>query len=84
MGQSPDHAPAHISVVNECPEDLHEAMRTFISGHPRWDHYRLMQAAVAGFLFQHGCHDRAVSRHYLNGLFQRDTSGQTHDLPAHG
>lgn len=74
MGQIPDHAPARIS----------EAMRTFITGHPRWDHYRLMQAAVAGFLVQHGCHDRAVSRHYLNGLFQRDTSGQPHDLPTHG
>ncbi len=32
-----------------------------------------LQAAVAGFLFQHGCSDRAVSRHYLDGLFQRDS-----------
>jgi hypothetical protein len=27
---------------------------------------------VAGFLFQHGCKRRAVARHYLDGLFQRD------------
>jgi fermentation-respiration switch protein FrsA (DUF1100 family) len=47
-------------------------MGEFISGHPNWDQYRLLQAAVAGFLFQHGCKDRAVSRHYLNGLFQRE------------
>jgi hypothetical protein len=59
-------------VVNEFPEDLHQAMREFISSHPNWDQYRLLQAALAGFLFKHGCKDRAVSRHYLDGLFQRD------------
>ena len=32
----------------------------------------LLQAALAGFLFQHGSQDRAVARHYLNGLFRRD------------
>ena len=36
--------------------------------------YRLMQSALAGFLFQHGCQERAVVRHYLNGLFRRDTA----------
>ena len=72
MSQIPDHLPAHVSVVNEFPEDLYQAMREFISSRPNWDQYRLLQAAVAGFLFQHGCNDRAVSRHYLDGLFQRD------------
>ena len=72
MSQIPDHLPAHVSIVNEFAEDLYEAMGEFISGHPNWDQYRLLQAAVAGFLFQHGCKDRAVSRHYLNGLFQRE------------
>jgi hypothetical protein len=59
-------------VINEFPEDLHQAMREFISSHPNWDQYRLLQAALAGFLFKHGCKDWAVSRHYLDGLFQRD------------
>jgi hypothetical protein len=72
MSQIPDHLPSHVSVVNEFPEDLYEAMREFISNRPNWDQYRLLQAAVAGFLFQHGCSNRAVSRHYLDGLFQRD------------
>jgi hypothetical protein len=84
MNQIPDHAPAHVSVVNEFPEDLYEAMREFISSHPRWDQYRLMQAAVAGFLFQHGCQNRAVSRHYLNGLFHRDTGSPSVVIPTHG
>lgn len=71
MSQIPDHAPAYVSVVNEFPQDLYEAMGAFIASHPNWDQYRLLQAAVAGFLFQNGCQDRAVARHYLNGLFQR-------------
>lgn len=69
MSDIPDHAPLSVSVENQFPQDLFDAMRQFISGHPEWDQYRLMQAALAGFLFQQGCQDRAVARHYLNGLF---------------
>jgi len=58
-------------------EDLYDAMREFVRLHPQWDQYRLMQVALAGFLFQHGCQDRAVARHYLDGLFRRqDPSGR--------
>jgi len=66
----PDHAPRSVSVENQFPEDLFDAMVAFVGSHPQWDQYRLMQAALAGFLFQHGCQDRAVARHYLTGLFQ--------------
>ena len=72
MIQPPDHAAAQVSVVNEVEEDLHLAMGEFIAAHPQWDQYRLMQAAVAGFLFQHGARERCVARHYLNGMFRRD------------
>lgn len=72
MSQVPPHSPSLVSVVNAFPEDLVEAMQEFIGGHPNWDQYRLMHAAVAGFLFQNGCKRRAVARHYLDGLFQRD------------
>ena len=44
----------HVSVENQMPEDLHRAMGVFIAEHPQWDQYRLVQAAIAGFLF----HDR--------------------------
>ncbi len=71
MSHIPDQAPSHVSIENQMPEDLFRAMRDFIQIHPQWDQYRLMQAALAGFLFQHGCNDRAVARHYLDGLFQR-------------
>ncbi len=78
MSQIPDLAPAYVSVVNEFPEDLYLAMGDFISSHPQWDQYRLMQAALAGFLFQQGCNNRAVAQHYLNGLFRREVP----DAPA--
>jgi len=70
MSQIPHHAPHVVSVVNEFPEDLYDAMRSFVREHPQWDQDRLMRAALAGFLFQHGSANRAVARHYLDGLFQ--------------
>ena len=72
MRETPDAIPIHVSVENQMPEDLHRAMAAFIADHPQWDQYRLVQAAIAGFLFQQGCQDRAVAQHYLQGLFQRD------------
>lgn len=75
MNAIPTHAPRSVSVENQLPEDLFDAMTAFVRTHPQWDQYRLMQAALAGFLFQHGCQDRAVARHYLDGLFQRQGSG---------
>jgi hypothetical protein len=51
MSQIPDHAPRSVSIENQFPEDLFDAMREFVRVHPQWDQYRLMQAALAGFLF---------------------------------
>ena len=56
--------PPHVSVENQLPQDLYEAMGRFISSHPQWDQYRLVQVAIAGFLFQ-----LVVAQHYLKGLF---------------
>jgi hypothetical protein len=42
MCQIPGHLTVHVSVVNEFPEDLSQAMREFISSHPNWDQYRLL------------------------------------------
>ena len=67
---TPDSMPPHVSVENQLPQDLYEAMSRFISGHPQWDQYRLVQVAIAGFLFQQGCEERVVAQHYLKGLFQ--------------
>lgn len=82
MGSIPDHAPLSVSVENQLPQDLYDAMRDFVRRHPQWDQYRLMQAALAGFLFQHGCQDRAVVRHYLDGLFRRQGQAIPQDTPS--
>jgi hypothetical protein len=58
-----------VSLLAEVPDSLLKAMRTFIDHHPNWDQYRLVQAALAGFLVQHGSQDRAVTRCYLANLF---------------
>ncbi|MEX0589255.1 MAG: DUF2811 domain-containing protein [Cyanobium sp.] len=81
MHQIPDYPPASVSVENQFPEDLYDAMREFVRVHPQWDQYRLMQAALAGFLFQHGCKDRAVAQHYLNGLFRRQDPNPSLSAP---
>ena len=52
---------AGVSVENQFPEDLFQAMAVFIVGHPQWDQYRLMQPAVV--------------KHYLDGLFRGPTQG---------
>jgi hypothetical protein len=58
-----------VSLKAEVPEPLLEAMHAFLDHHPNWDHYRLVQAALAGFLVQHGSQSRAVTRCYLANIF---------------
>ena len=60
-----------ISLEAEVPEVLFDGMREFLRSHPQWDQYRLISSALSSFLFQHGCSDKGVSQHYLNGLFLR-------------
>ncbi len=58
-----------VSLRADVPEALLVSMRTFIERHPNWDQYRLVQAAVAGFLVQNGVQSRDVTRCYLANLF---------------
>ena len=60
-----------VSFLSQVPVPLQEAMRTFIDSHPNWDQYRLIQAALAGFLVQNGVESRAVTRLYLDNMFSR-------------
>ncbi len=68
---SPDSC---ISLEAEVPEALYMGMKDFISDNPKWDQYQLMSSAIANFLFQNGCCDRAVTEKYLNDLFTLDES----------
>lgn len=60
---------AVVSLRAEVPAALLASMQTFIEHHPNWDQYRLVQAAVAGFLVQNGSRSREVTRCYLANLF---------------
>ncbi len=61
--------PRMISLHGAVPAGLLLSMARFLEHHPRWDHYRLVQAALAGFLVQHGLQSRAITRCYLANLF---------------
>ncbi len=58
-----------VSLRADVPEALLTSMRGFIEQHPNWDQYRLVQAALAGFLVQNGVQSRDVTRCYLANLF---------------
>lgn len=60
---------ATVSLRADVPEPLLQSMQGFIESHPNWDQYRLVQAAVAGFLVQNGVQSRDVTRCYLANLF---------------
>ena len=64
------HSPL-VSFLSEVPVPLKEAMTVFIEDHPNWDQYRLIQAALAGFLAQNGHEFRTVTRVYLDNMFSR-------------
>ncbi len=62
---------ALVSLEAEIPEPLYNGMKEFINSNPQWDQYRVMGSALANFLFQNGCEDRAVVDRYLQDLFSR-------------
>jgi len=64
-------AEAVVSFQTPLPAPLFQAMGNFIEGHPQWDQYRLLQAALAGFLLQQGVHERALTRRYIGSMFGR-------------
>ena len=58
-----------ISIETEIPEALYNGMKDFIGSNPNYDQYGFMSSALANFLYQNGCTDRAVTEKYLNDLF---------------
>ncbi|QNJ28265.1 conserved hypothetical protein (DUF2811) [Synechococcus sp. A15-24] len=62
-----------VSFQTEMPLPLQQAMTRFIEGHPNWDQYRLVQAALAGFLVQNGVESREITRVYVGNMFRRET-----------
>ena len=64
---------AMVSFHAELPEPLQQAMTSFIERYPNWDQYRLIQAALAGFLVQNGVESREITRLYVGNMFRRQS-----------
>ncbi len=58
-----------ISLKCELQENLQIAMKEFVEEHPNWDQYRILQAAIAGFLMQKGFQNRNLTRLYIGNMF---------------
>tara|TARA_Y100001978_G_C23417433_1_gene302119 strand:+ start:260 stop:511 length:252 start_codon:yes stop_codon:yes gene_type:complete len=61
-----------VSFKCELNENLQKAMKEFIDQHPNWDQYRIIQAAIAGFLMQNGFHNRKLTRLYIGNMLSMD------------
>ena len=58
-----------ISFKCELQANLQKAMKEFVEEHPNWDQYRIIQAAIAGFLLQKGFQNRDLTRLYIGNMF---------------
>tara|TARA_Y100001968_G_C19092948_1_gene588647 strand:+ start:333 stop:596 length:264 start_codon:yes stop_codon:yes gene_type:complete len=58
-----------VSFQTEIPKSIQQAMKIYIEKHPNWDQYRLLQAALAGFLIQNGISSRLITRLYIGNMF---------------
>ena len=58
-----------ISFQTEIPKPIQQAMMAYIEKYPKWDQYRLLQAALAGFLIQNGISSRLITRLYIGNMF---------------
>ena len=58
-----------VSFKCELQENLQKAMNEFVEEHPNWDQYRILQAAIAGFLMQKGFQNRDLTRLYICNMF---------------
>ena len=61
-----------ISFKCDLHENLQQAMNKFVEEHPNWDQYRILQAAIAGFLMQKGFQNRDLTRLYIGKMFSID------------
>ena len=62
-----------VSFHAELPLPLQEAMAGFIETCPNWDQYRLIKAALAGFLVQNGVDSREITRLYVANMFRSNS-----------
>ena len=61
-----------ISFKCDLHGNLQQAMNKFVEDHPNWDQYRILQAAISGFLMQKGFQNRDLTRIYIGKMFSMD------------
>ncbi len=61
-----------VSILADIPEDLQDALMSYLETHPDWDQDRVMSAALSLFLMQYGQSDRKTARVYLDSLFKKE------------
>ena len=61
-----------ISFKFDLQGNLQQAMNKFVEDHPNWDQYRILQAAIAGFLMQKGFQNRDLTRLYIGKMFSME------------
>lgn len=71
--QKLDQESSVVSFEAQLPLQLQLAMASFIERYPNWDQYRLIQAALAGFLVQHGVESRTITRLYVGNMFSLES-----------
>ena len=65
-----------VSFVQDIPVSIKDAMASFIEKYPNWDQYRLVQAAISGYLLQKGVDSREINRIYFKSMFCKKAIGQ--------
>lgn len=61
-----------VSILADIPEDLQDALTSYLETHPDWDQDRVISAALSLFLMQYGQSDRKTARVYLDSLFKKE------------
>lgn len=61
-----------VSILADIPEDLQDALMSYLETHPDWDQDRVFSAALSLFLMQYGQSDRKTARVYLDSLFKKE------------
>ena len=66
-----NHKDEVVSFKCELQENLQNAMKKFVEEHPNWDQYRILQAAISGFLIEKGFQNRDLTRLYIGKMFKK-------------
>ena len=66
-----------VSFIQEIPEYLKEAMSDFMDKYPNWDQYRLIEAAIAGYLLEKGVESREINSLYSKSMFCKKAFGKS-------